>query len=460
MKLQKLSLFDTTNIVIGGVVGADIWVVAGLTAGLMGPFSVITWIIAGLLATMVALVFASCSFYCPKVGGSFAYVSAAFDKFYGFIAGWNLWIAQIAALAVFPIVFVNYLQYFIPLTGMQQLLVKGLFVSTLTFINILGVKKAGILNDILTFIKLTPLFLLILGGLVFFIRNPSTLQSNYSPLMPLGLKNFGAAFVLIFWAYAGFELASLPAREIKNPRKTIHKAIAIGMLIVSAFYILTNFAVYGLVNWSMLSQSSVPLVLAGTVLFGAIGAAIIGIGALSSVSGTDEVGVLTTARLSYAMSIDGLFPKIFSKLHAVYKTPYMALIIQALIAFFAASFFSLSGLITFSVFSLAVCYMLTSLALVVLSKKKVFEKIIAWSGVLISGYLLYSTGMYDKIVGVLVILVGIAVYIFFSPKTNIKHLRRLFVSEEAILERKLAMKERFLANFVKLLHRLYKKIFV
>ncbi len=459
MKLQKLSLFDTTNVVIGGVVGADIWIVAGITAGLIGPFSIFTWIIAGLLATILALVFASCSFYCPKVGGSFAYVSAAFDDFYGFLAGWSLWISKIAALAIFPIAFVIYLQPFIHLTGMQEILVKGLFIAGLTFINILGVKKAGILNDILTFVKLTPLFLLIVGGLLFLFKNPSILQSNYSPLMPLGLKDFGAAILLIFWAYAGFETVTLPAREIKNPRKTIAKSIIIGMLIVSVFYILTNFVVYGLVNWQLLSQTSTPLVLAGVFLFGTIGAVLITIGALSSVSGTDEVDVLTTARLSYAMSIDGLFPRIFSKLHAVYKTPYMGLIVQAVIAFVISSFSSLIGLIRFSVFSLAVCYLLTSLALLVLSKKKVFEKFLAWSGVLISGYLLYSTGLYDKIVGLLLILVGIVIYIFFSPKTDIKHLKRLFVSEEAILERKLAMKERFLANFVKLLHRLYKRIF-
>ncbi len=170
---EELSFFDSTNIIIGSIVGADIYIASALTAGLIGPFSIIIWIIAGILATIIALVFAYCSYYIPKMGGPFAFVSQAFDDFFGFLTGWSMWVAEILALPVFAIAFVQYLQYFIPLSFFQQIIVKGLFLFTLIFINIIGVKAAGRANDVLTIIKLIPLILLVFGGVFFFILKKS-----------------------------------------------------------------------------------------------------------------------------------------------------------------------------------------------------------------------------------------------------------------------------------------------
>jgi amino acid transporter len=463
MRLKReLSLFDLTNIVIGSIVGADIYVASTLTAGLIGPFSIIVWLIAGLFATVIALVFAYCSYYVPKVGGPFAFVSEAFDHFYGFLTGWSMWIAEVLALSVFSLAFVNYLQYFIPLNFFQQIAVKGLFLFVLTFINIIGVKVAGKLNDILTIVKLSPLLLLIIAGLLFFAFNPKTIAANYSPLAPLGIGKIGTALVLIFWAYAGFELGTLPASEVKNPKATIPKAIIIGMVIVTLFYLSTNFVVYGIINWRDLAKTSVPLVLVGSTLLGAVGAVIMTIGAMISVSGSDESGILGTARLSYAMSLDGMFPKIFSKIHSKYGTPYMSLIIQGAIAFTFAIFSGISRLISFSVFNLAFSFLLTCLALIVLTKNNVKklhgQNILPLIGIAICIYLIYSTSMFDKIVGLILILFGIPLYVLFSPKVEMSNLKKMFVSEEAIFSRRLERKEKFLANFLSFLHRIYRKL--
>ncbi len=462
MKLKReLTYFDLTNIVIGAIVGSDIYIASAITAGLIGPFSIFVWIFAGIIATVLALVFAYCSYYVPKVGGSFAFVTAAFDRFYGFLAGWSMWIAEILALPVFAITFTSYLEYFFPLDSLQEILVKGLFLFGLTLVNVIGVKAAGKLNDILTLVKLLPLLLLMVVGILFFIENPSYL-SNYSPLAPMGLGNFGAALVLIFWAYVGFEVGTLPASEVKNPKKTIPKAIITGMIVVTLFYLITNFIIFGVVNWTELSNTPLPLVLVGTVLFGAIGATIMAVGALVSVSGSDEAGFLGSARLSYSMSIYGLFPKIFSKIHPKYKTPHMALILQGTIAFILSIFSGITTLISFSIFTLAFSFILVCLSLVVLKRKQEKDlhgqNVLPWLGIAICLYLLLSTSTFDKIVGSLVILSGIPLYIFFSPKRDIHHLKRLFVSEESIFARRLERKEKFLANFVRLVHKDWKII--
>jgi amino acid transporter len=127
--IRKLSLFDLTNIVVGSIVGADIYIASALTAGIIGPFAIIVWVVAGICAAILALVFAYCSYRLPRVGGPFAYVSEAFDDFYGFLAGWSLWIAEILSLPVFAIAFVQYLEFFIPLNTAGEILVKGTFLG-------------------------------------------------------------------------------------------------------------------------------------------------------------------------------------------------------------------------------------------------------------------------------------------------------------------------------------------
>ncbi len=111
---QKLDLFDVTNLVVGAIVGADIYVVASLGCGYLGPASLVAWIVAGVIAIVIALNFAACATYIPKAGGTYAYAQQAWGDFAGFIVGWGLWIAEVAALAVFPVAFVRYLTFFIP----------------------------------------------------------------------------------------------------------------------------------------------------------------------------------------------------------------------------------------------------------------------------------------------------------------------------------------------------------
>jgi amino acid transporter len=204
----------------------------------------------------------------------------------------------------------------------------------------------------------------------------------------------------------------------------------------------------------------VPLVLAGVIVLGSAGALLMSIGALVSVSGSDESGILGTARLSYAMAIDGLFPRIFSRVHPRYKTPWVALAIQGGIAILLSLYAGIRDLISFSVFTMSFAFLLTCFALVVLRKQREQhlpgQRWIPWIGILICLYLLYSTSLFDKIVGSLLILAGVPLYVFFSPKVAISDMKQLFFSEEAVFLRRLQRKERFLAHFIALLHRGWK----
>lgn len=183
---RELGLFDVVNLVIGTIVGADIYIAAAFGAGYLGPSSIFAWLLAGLMAITIALCFAECSSLLPRVGGPYAYAKEAFGDFAGFMAGWALLIASWSAIAVFPLAFVSYLLYFYPtMPQWLQVIVKILFILILTLINYYGVKEAGRLNDVLTILKLAPILLFTLFGIVYFLFNPGLFLSNFTPLVPL-----------------------------------------------------------------------------------------------------------------------------------------------------------------------------------------------------------------------------------------------------------------------------------
>jgi amino acid transporter len=290
----------------------------------------------------------------------------------------------------------------------------------LTFVNIIGVKFGGRVNDALTIVKLCPLVLVIVSGIIFLTNNPENLIENYTPIAPLGFDNFGTALVLVFWAFAGFEMGTIPASEVKNPRKIIPKAIVLGITMVVLFYLTINFVAFGSVNWNDLSSSTFPLVLVGSLVIGYIGATFVGIGALTSVSGSSAAFSLGVSRLSYALSLKGLFPKVFSNVHKKYKTPYMALIIQGVVAFLLSAYGGLIQLISFSVFNLAFMYIFVCLSFIALKKGKepkfIGQKILPYIGISMCVILIYYTSIWDKIIGTVCILVGIAFYFGFFRK--------------------------------------------
>ncbi len=302
---RELGLFDVINLVIGTIVGADIYIAAAFGAGYLGPSSIFAWLIAGLMAITIALCFAECSSLLPRVGGPYAYAKEAFGDLTGFMVGWSLLIASWSAIAVFPLAFVSYLLFFYPaMPQWMQVLIKIFFVLFLTIINYYGVKEAGKANDILTILKLAPILLFTLFGFVYFLFNPGLFLANFTPLAPLGFGGMGSALVLIFWAYVGFELVTVPSDEIKDAKKTIPKAIILGMGIITLFYLVTNLVILGSVPWVQLSTSTAPLSLAGSVLLGGLGAILLTFGALFSISGSDEAGILSSARIPYAMVTD------------------------------------------------------------------------------------------------------------------------------------------------------------
>ncbi len=360
---------DFTLLVIGAIVGADVYVVAAMGAASLGPAQLVAWVVAGVLAAFIALAFVQCAAIDPDVGGSYAYARSAFGPLVGFLAGWALYVGEWVALPVFPIAFVNYLHRVFPdLTAATDIPVKVGLVAVITVANLVGVKKGARINDLLSVAKLVPLLLLIVLAIAFTIVRPHQAGGHLQPFAPLGWGGFGKAIVPIFWAYAGFELAVLPAAEVRDPRRTLPQGLVLGVAIATIFYLLTAFAVVVALPWTDAAASSSPLAAAMTAILdglsgpGRVGAILMSIGALISIAGVYQAFTLGVSRLSYALAADGLFPSAFARIHPRFGTPHVGLAFQACFALVGATMFDLRGLITIAVLFLGLSYVLTALA--------------------------------------------------------------------------------------------------
>lgn len=405
----------------------------------------VAWVIAGAIAALIALSFAQCAAIVPKSGGSYAYTREALGHFPGFLAGWALYLAELASIAIFPVAFVRYLRFFAPgLVGWQEVLAKVAFVAFLVASNYVGTRAAGKVNDLLTIGKLAPLLLLILLGIAFVAARPAVAAANLQPFAPLGWSGMGGAIILAFWAYAGFELAVLPGAEVIDAPRTLPLAMATGMAIATIFYLLVNAIVTVAVPWPSLAASAAPLATAlDTILlfilapYAWLGGAIMTAGAVLSISGADESAMLGTSRLSCAMAADGYLPQLFARLHPRYGTPYWGIIIQGLPALAASIVGSLQGLIRLSVLFLSLNYLATSLAAMRLTRRMPERRLrfagsrlvppLALGGAL---YLISQTDIVGLLVGLALLAAGALIYAHLAPREELAEVRERVLSEE------------------------------
>ncbi|TMA03499.1 MAG: amino acid permease [Methanobacteriota archaeon] len=467
----RLNTFDVTSLVVGSIIGADVYVATAIGARLVGPSSLLVWVLAGAMAMVIALSFSYCVMILPRVGGPYAYVKAVAGPFPGFIVGWGLLLAEWFSLAVFPVAFTQYFLALDPgIDDLGKAVLKAVFIAIILLTNLVGIKAAGRVNDVLTVAKLSPLLLIVLGGFAFVALQPGQFAGNLVPFFTGDVSAFGRALVLIFWAYAGFELSTLPTDEVIQPRKTIPRAILMGMVIVIAFYFLTNFFVIGTVGSGALGASSSPLVDAARATFSSpalltsVIVLVVGVGALLSITGADESGTVGTSRLAYAMSIDGLLPEVFSRKQKRSHTPYLGLIILCVTAYVASLMGTLADLISSAVFLLAFVYFATCLSTIFLERNHPrLSSELRWKVAIPVVGMFFSVVLIGlvspRLIGISLILlaIGIPIYAFFSPQKELVELKDAFWSAEAVSRRAYQQGQRFLAYPLRAIKRVMRR---
>lgn len=326
---QHLSLWMLIALVTGNMIGSGIFLLPSALAN-FGTISLLSWVFTSFGALMIALVFANLSSVMPRAGGPYAYCREAYGEFLGFQVAYNYWITLWVGGSAIAVAFASYLGFFWPLLLSNHL--AAFFVSAgavwvMTIINIIGVRHAGIFQLITTILKLLPLLLVGSLGLLF-IQKPNLAQFNIS-----GLSNFSAlsgAATLTLWAFIGLEAATIPAENVSNPHRTIPMATIIGVLITAVVYLLSTFAVMGIVPVEKLAHSSAPFAEAATVIFGPLGAVLVAAGAVLSCLGALNGWVLLQGQIPMAAARDEIFPKQFAY-KSRFGTPVVGLIFTSIL---------------------------------------------------------------------------------------------------------------------------------
>ena len=371
---RSLGLFDFTLLVIGAIVGDGIYVVGSLSAQAMGPAQIVAWAAGGALAVLIGIAFVQCATIDAEVGGSYAYTRMAYGPYLGFIAGWTLYIGEWLALSAFPTAFTRYFESLTRLDDSFGLAIKVALIIGVTSVNLSGMRQGARANDFLTAAKLMPLALIILAGLLFVILKPGVAQTNMTPFAPAGLGGFSSAILPIFWVYAGFELAVMPAAEVTAPHKTMPRGLIIAMFVTTTFYMLVGLAMAVALPWQEVAGSRYPLATVAGGLMQELGGPhgagvfVLSLGGVVSVAGVFLVFTLALARLSYALANDGFFPSAFSWLSPGTRTPYVGILFQGASSLVFSSLFGLGALLSTAVVFLSICYLLTSISAMKLAR--------------------------------------------------------------------------------------------
>jgi amino acid transporter len=370
-----MSFFDALMLGIGFLIGSGIFIMPLVAAESAGTFSLVSWLLGGIYSIFTGLAFAEAAAKIPQAGGLYTYTHKAFGDLAGFFSGWTFWIGYWITIATEQWALGWYLSFVLPQVAVIIRVTIGVLTGlVLTYYNFKGVEGGARIEDVFTVGKLLALGVFIIGAMMFFKAG------NFYPLLPAttntsALTAVGIATVPVLWAYLGQEIITVPDDEIKNARKTVPKAIIIAVLTVTAIYMLVAVAFLGASRWTNFVGSQSPLSdLFRSVTGSQIGGIIITLGGLISIIGSLNAVILATARISFSMSRDGLFPKVFAKIHPKYKTPYTAIILQTVFAliltYTVTDFVTLAKL---AVFFTIVPYALSSFAtyrLIVLAKGK------------------------------------------------------------------------------------------
>jgi amino acid transporter len=252
------------------IIGAGIFGLPSTVQAHVGTYSVLAWLLCAVPVVLIVLCFAEVGSRFRETGGPYLYARVAFGPLIGFEIGWLMWLARVTAFAALCNLFVGYLGYFIPASsfGPGRVLVIATVVLVLTLANILGVRSAAAVTNLLTVGKLIPLLLFVAVGL-FFVS-----PQNFSFADRPTNASFSTAMLLMVFAYSGFEAAVVPAGEARDPARHFPFALLTGIAVVVAIYVLIQVVCIG--TLPDLARSERPLSDASLSFLGGAGASVIG----------------------------------------------------------------------------------------------------------------------------------------------------------------------------------------
>jgi amino acid transporter len=354
---------DLTLFAINRVIGAGIFGIPAVLYAGVGAMSVAAFLLAALAVSLITLCFAEVGSAYRDTGGPYLYAYRSFGPLVGFEVGWLMWVTQLGGFAAVVNLFVNYIGWFVPgaTSGVPRAAIVTAVAAALTLVNVLGVRRAATINNILTLAKLVPLALFVVVGLFYLDTSRFAVDSA-----PSAVALSGAVLVAVY-AFSGFEVLGVPSGEIDDPARTIPFALLAGLAVVAMIYVGVQVVAIG--TLPDLATSARPLADAADRVFGRAGATVMVAGALISTLGVSHAILLAAGRMPFAMAERRQLPAAIAAVHPKYRTPWIGLMLSAacMLLFTLATTFT--SALTITVGLRVIIYLVTCASLPVLRRR-------------------------------------------------------------------------------------------
>ncbi len=371
---RRLTLFDATMIVISGIIGSGIFVNPYVVAERVGTSFLIlaVWIAGGLIALAGAFVFAELSTVMPRVGGQYAFFREAFHPLVAFLHGWSLMlIIESGATAAVAVAFAQYVARLAGLDASRVVPMAVAILLGLAAFHALGIKPGAVVINVVTFGKTLAIAVLI--ALAFVLTRHSGIALR--PLAPPGLGSlsllsaFFAGLVPAMFAYGGWQNLNYVSEEVRDPLRTLPRAILIGVLCVIGVYVAANVAYVHVLSAPVLAGTTTPAAEVASRLLGETGARVISLLIVVSTFGFINLALMAPPRVYYAMAADGVFFERVGRVSRRFRAPTAAILLQGILASFFALTNTYDRLLGYAVFADWIFFSLAGVALMVFRAK-------------------------------------------------------------------------------------------
>lgn len=359
--------WEVVALAINDVVGSGVYLLPAAAVALLGPSSLWAVVLAGAAVGLVVLCFAEAATYFDEPGSAYLYTRTAFGDLAGFQVGWMAWLTRVVSVASLSAGFAQALGYLWPdaEVGFGRALVVTVPLAVLAVINLVGVEAGARTSVVLAIAKLVPLFIFVALGV--FVADVSLIFQQEATRADGSATQWGAAALLLLYAYAGFENTAAAAGEFRNPKRDVPFALFFHLGLVVLLYVAVQAVVMAILPNS--AASPTPLADASRLFLGPWGGTLLTVGAAVSILGTNANSVFAAPRYLFALGRDGFGPSGLAAIHPRFRTPWVALLVTLAIAWPLALYGSFFGLAALSVVARLFTYVGTAAAIPVLRRR-------------------------------------------------------------------------------------------
>lgn len=361
--VRGIGRWDLTAVVINTIIGAGIFGLPSKVYAAIGVYSLLAFVGCALVIMLIVLCYAEVASRFSSTGGPYLYAREAFGPAVAFEVGWLYWIVRVSTFAANCNLLVTYAGFFWPTAAAPtaRIAIILVVVLSLAVVNIIGIRHSTAMTNFFTVGKLIPLF--VFAGIGLFFISPG----NFSITEVPQYSSFTSAMLLLIYAFVGFEVAVIPAGETRDPKRDFPFALLVGLAVVAAIYVAVQVVCIG-TNPS-LATSERPLADSAANFIGPFGAGFIVLGALISILGNLNVGLIGGSRILYAMGEHREMPSILATVHSKFRTPYISVIFNAVVILILTIYSSFLSALAIATITRLLIYATTCAALPILRRR-------------------------------------------------------------------------------------------